>query len=109
MTIGDPYATHPRNQYYINNQWNQYSINKPKSSTKEERSNKKDVVNDVFQPQEFLSSSTVELIWAGTRILPNASSLQEADELPTLDQVILTERSFICEEIGAGVLPHISD
>lgn len=54
---------------------------------------------------EFLSSSIVELIRVGTGILANASSLQEADKLPSLDWVIPTERSFICKATGVVVLP----
>ena len=54
---------------------------------------------------EFLSSSAIESIRVDARIPPNASDLQNTDELPTLDQAIPTERSFICAETGAGVLP----
>ena len=44
VIVEDPFVTRQKNQY----------SNKPKSTTKEERSNTKDVVNDVFQSQEFL-------------------------------------------------------
>ena len=58
---------------------------------------------------EFYSRSTAKPIPARAGILSKTFDLQEVDEVHTLDQVILIEKSFICEETGAGVLPQIFD
>jgi len=71
-----------------------------------------DLISRNFQvsiPVELYSKSTTDPIPTRVGILPKTSDLQEVDEVPTLDQVILTEKSFICEETGARVLPQISN